>query len=208
MDTPYLSSVNPGSQCQGTHRKYKGSTFLPFDSRVGSYVEDEGNTPETKSSSLAFRFRKPSGKTPNTYELSPNLSLASPNKGSKLSRNNMDRQSKSPIPGELKKANGLTATYVEPTSSGAGMTSFKEGESVLAQIGSPDHSGWMRKRGDRYNQWKSRYFVLKGHDMYILKSNSKSVCFASLPRNQNRFIYGLHRKPKRRAISISWDIKY
>ena len=51
----------------------------------------------------------------------------------------------------------------------------KPGQSILDQIGEPDHVGWMRKRGDRYNSWKSRYFVLKGPHMYCLKSDSKAV---------------------------------
>jgi hypothetical protein len=51
---------------------------------------------------------------------------------------------------------------------------LKAGQSILAQIGESDHSGWMRKKGDRYNSWKLRYFVLKGPHMYCLRSNSKS----------------------------------
>ncbi|KAG6887274.1 hypothetical protein C0995_016498 [Termitomyces sp. Mi166 len=50
--------------------------------------------------------------------------------------------------------------------------SFKQGMSILEQIGEADHRGWMRKRGDRYNSWKLRYFVLKGPDLYCLRSNS------------------------------------
>jgi hypothetical protein len=56
-----------------------------------------------------------------------------------------------------------------------GMQALKPGQSVLEQIGEPDHKGWMRKKGDRYNSWKSRYFVLKGPHLYILKSDDKSV---------------------------------
>ncbi|OCH94505.1 hypothetical protein OBBRIDRAFT_747510 [Obba rivulosa] len=51
---------------------------------------------------------------------------------------------------------------------------LKSGQSILEQIGKPDHSGWMRKKGERYNSWKSRYFVLKGPHLYYLKSDSKS----------------------------------
>jgi len=32
----------------------------------------------------------------------------------------------------------------------------------------------MRKKGDRYNSWKTRYFALKGPHLYILKSQSMS----------------------------------
>ncbi|KAH7912938.1 hypothetical protein BJ138DRAFT_1134406 [Hygrophoropsis aurantiaca] len=52
--------------------------------------------------------------------------------------------------------------------------SLKEGKSIFEQIGTPDHEGWMRKKADRYNSWKVRYFVIKGQDFYILRSNSKA----------------------------------
>ena len=56
--------------------------------------------------------------------------------------------------------------------------SFKSGQSILEQIGQSDHKGWMRKKGERYNTWKTRYFVLKGPHLYWLKSNNASVCVA------------------------------
>lgn len=59
---------------------------------------------------------------------------------------------------------------------------LKSGQSILEQIGKPDHSGWMRKRGDRYNSWKNRYFVLKGPHLYCLKSESPAVCSSELCR--------------------------
>lgn len=53
----------------------------------------------------------------------------------------------------------------------------KPGSSILEQIGEADHKGWMRKKGDRYNTWKLRYFVLRGPDLYCLRSNSPVVCY-------------------------------
>lgn len=50
-----------------------------------------------------------------------------------------------------------------------------EGKSIFQQIGEPDHNGWMRKKGERYNSWKLRYFVLKGDHLYWLKSSHKTV---------------------------------
>jgi hypothetical protein len=44
---------------------------------------------------------------------------------------------------------------------------------ALKQIGTPDHSGYMKKKGDRYG-WKSRYFVLKGTHLYYLASETVS----------------------------------
>ena len=55
---------------------------------------------------------------------------------------------------------------------GVGVT---QGQSILGQIGEPDHVGWMRKKSDRYNSWKPRYFVLKGQHLYWMKNSSVSV---------------------------------
>jgi hypothetical protein len=55
---------------------------------------------------------------------------------------------------------------------------IQQGLNILGQIGEPDHAGWMRKKGDRYNAWKLRYFVLKGPHLYCLRGNSKTVGFA------------------------------
>ncbi|KAH8977537.1 hypothetical protein EDB92DRAFT_1916615 [Lactarius akahatsu] len=53
-------------------------------------------------------------------------------------------------------------------------STLKPGQNILAQIGTPDHNGWMRKKGEHYNTWKNRYFVLKGPHLYWLKSNAQS----------------------------------
>lgn len=63
----------------------------------------------------------------------------------------------------------------EKTADAKGSVVLKPGESVLDQIGMPDHNGWMRKKGEQFNSWKLRYFVLKGHHLYYLRSNSKTV---------------------------------
>ncbi|ORX38457.1 hypothetical protein BD324DRAFT_620926 [Kockovaella imperatae] len=44
------------------------------------------------------------------------------------------------------------------------------GAKALQQIGTPDHSGYMRKKGERYGSWKMRFFVLKGSHLYYMKS--------------------------------------
>ncbi|GJE87501.1 hypothetical protein PsYK624_035840 [Phanerochaete sordida] len=55
-----------------------------------------------------------------------------------------------------------------------GAPPMKPGKSVLAQIGAPDHNGWIRKKNDQFNSWRNRYCVLKGPHLYVLKSNDKS----------------------------------
>ncbi|KAF7347573.1 hypothetical protein MVEN_01513900 [Mycena venus] len=72
------------------------------------------------------------------------------------------------------KASATTAAAAATTTGGNGAVTMKPGQSVLEQIGEADHVGWMRKKGERYNTWKLRYFVLKGQHMYILKSSSKA----------------------------------
>lgn len=56
---------------------------------------------------------------------------------------------------------------------------FKQGVNIFDRIGEPDHSGWMRKRGNRNNSWKRRYFILKGPHLYFLKSDNKLVSLSS-----------------------------
>ncbi|EGO02305.1 hypothetical protein SERLA73DRAFT_178176 [Serpula lacrymans var. lacrymans S7.3] len=62
----------------------------------------------------------------------------------------------------------------EPRSTSRGPTSLKPGKSIIEQIGVPDHNGWMRKKGEHYNSWKLRYFIIKGPHLYILRSNNKA----------------------------------
>jgi hypothetical protein len=56
----------------------------------------------------------------------------------------------------------------------------QEGVCIIDQIGKPDYTGWMRKKADRYNSWKMRYFILKGPHLYFLRSNNASVSCALL----------------------------
>ena len=72
--------------------------------------------------------------------------------------------------GTKEKKDALLRKAASPTTG-----SLKSGQSILEQIGQPDHKGWMRKKGEHYNTWKSRYFVLKGPHLYWLKSNNTSV---------------------------------
>ncbi|KAJ7610817.1 hypothetical protein FB45DRAFT_941703 [Roridomyces roridus] len=71
-----------------------------------------------------------------------------------------------------KGASAAAAAAANASTTAAGK--LKPGQSILEQIGEPDHVGWMRKKGERYNAWKLRYFILKGPDFYVLKSSSKT----------------------------------
>ncbi|KAA1097199.1 polar growth protein [Puccinia graminis f. sp. tritici] len=48
-----------------------------------------------------------------------------------------------------------------------------ETRTALERIGTPDHMGWMRKKGEKYPTWKLRYFILKGSNLYYLKTQNE-----------------------------------
>lgn len=81
-------------------------------------------------------------------------------------------------PAVLRKRTSSTSDIVNRSpamaAQAAGGVQLKSGKSILAQIGTPDHNGWMRKKSEHYNSWKLRYFVLKGSHLYCLKSNDKT----------------------------------
>ncbi|KAH7887418.1 hypothetical protein F5I97DRAFT_1860224 [Phlebopus sp. FC_14] len=88
-------------------------------------------------------------------------------------------KAKEPKSAELKdrpsphKQNGV-ASHDGGRSGSRGPSALKPGKSIIEQIGRPDHEGWMRKKGDHYNSWKVRYFIIKGPHLYILRSNNKT----------------------------------
>ena len=59
-----------------------------------------------------------------------------------------------------------------PPGKGPGLV---QGHSVLEQIGTPDFNGWLMKKGENYNTWKNRYCVLKGNNLYWMRSNNVTV---------------------------------
>ena len=70
---------------------------------------------------------------------------------------------------------GMAGAVAAAGVSVGGAPTLKAGQSILEQIGEPDHNGWMRKKSERYNSWKLRYFVLKGPHLYWLRSNNITV---------------------------------
>ena len=98
-------------------------------------------------------------------------------KGSLLSQSSDKSDDKAPEPRDKDKEGAVLRKRTLSTSDNLPKNgpNFKPGQSVLEQIGEPDHNGWMQKKGEHYNTWKSRYFVLKGHHLYYLKSSSSSV---------------------------------
>ncbi|WFD18759.1 hypothetical protein MCAP1_000970 [Malassezia caprae] len=52
---------------------------------------------------------------------------------------------------------------------------------VLQRIGPVDRQGWIKKRGERYNTWNSRYLVLQGHDLLVLRDPSAERVKSHIP---------------------------
>jgi len=67
---------------------------------------------------------------------------------------------------------GSPVPPLPPPVNGPGLV---QGRSVLEQIGTPDFNGWLMKKGERYNTWKQRYCVLKGHNLYWMRSSENTV---------------------------------
>jgi len=101
-----------------------------------------------------------------------------------------------------------------------------QGRSVLEQIGTPDFNGWLMKKGEHYSTWKNRYCVLKGHNLYWMRSNNATVrtCFSSLfteatanfdfrrPRSKDMLTLLVTRSPPTRisrpeAMVSRWSIR-
>ncbi|KAF8324573.1 uncharacterized protein EI90DRAFT_3075110 [Cantharellus anzutake] len=62
----------------------------------------------------------------------------------------------------------------KPPANANGPVILKSDKSFLEQIEEFDHDGWMRKKGERYNTWKLRYFVLKGPHLYYLRGKGEA----------------------------------
>ncbi len=66
---------------------------------------------------------------------------------------------------------------------------------ALRQIGKPDKVGYLKKRGERYNTWKTRYFVLKGSHLYDLKSENEDRVKGHIDLKGHRIIVDENTNP-------------
>ncbi|KAG1873618.1 hypothetical protein DFJ58DRAFT_721902 [Suillus subalutaceus] len=142
-------------------------------------------SPMEKSSSLnlsrLYGNKKPSGR-PSTSDGSPSSTLRNPSRSDSLDEKKLREKEKTSekLRGKdadsqtLKKKESLKKHVDGHESQSRGPNTFKPGQSIIDQIGTPDHQGWMRKKGDHYNAWKVRYFVIKGPHLYILRSDNKT----------------------------------
>lgn len=96
----------------------------------------------------------------------------------KESQKEKDKPKRSKDPAVLRKRTSSSTDVTTRSPPAAAVNvgmALKPGKSILEQIGTPDHNGWMRRKSENYNTWKLRYFVLKGPHLYCLKSSDKSV---------------------------------
>ena len=145
-----------------------------------------------KSSSISSHRPSTSNGSP---QKSPNDFAVYDEKEKEKSSNTLRKRGSNPT------SNGPTSSNAHTLETENGSSGLvKQGLNIMDQIGEPDHTGWMRKRGERFNSWKSRYFILKGPHLYFLKSNNKSVSSApprfffdwilnSIVGNSNQGIY-------------------
>ncbi|KAI0832877.1 hypothetical protein BC628DRAFT_1348696 [Trametes gibbosa] len=174
---PRLSNVGEKPEGDKTHM----STFSRFrEKRSNGRPGTSDGTPSVKDEKLRSKESEKVVEDEEHDNVKEKEQLkVKPNKG----RDNKDRAaSLSPSgvrdPHLLRKRTSSAADA--PTRSAlavsmaAGAPSLKAGQSILEQIGTPDHNGWLRKKGDRYNSWKQRYFVLKGPHLYWLRSENKT----------------------------------
>lgn len=66
-----------------------------------------------------------------------------------------------------------TGTAPSSPAPGSATTGAAASGSAIEKIGKPDFAGYMKKKGDRYNSWKNRYFVLKGANLYYLRDENE-----------------------------------
>lgn len=89
----------------------------------------------------------------------------------RLSKSSTPAPATAPVQGNQRISVGNPIPATQPSS--PLRASASEG-TALNKIGKPDFAGYMKKKGERYNSWKQRYFVLKGAHLYYLKGPNVS----------------------------------
>lgn len=184
-----------GNRLLNIHRASLLSIFMIFCEADGGCRTDDSHGGEKPQRSLSRYLGSQSSKkgstTPQqTSPITPASAINAPSRSQTASPS-----PSASAPTELKASASAQAEYKEISlpavlrkrsipsadtqrmvaSASSNAVDLKAGQSILDQIGRPDHSGWMRKKGERYNSWKLRYFVLRGPHLYYLKSDSKAV---------------------------------
>ncbi|KAM0751536.1 hypothetical protein T439DRAFT_212506 [Meredithblackwellia eburnea MCA 4105] len=141
--------------------------------RVPSAIFDEKNRPLTASQRSRQQLSSSTGSRRSTRL----FGAFSGGSGSEKSSFDTNRRSDSLAASTNTRNAPSSMTPKEVDAAGDEMV-VKQTEAVtsgnlLEKIGTPDYSGWMRKKGEKYSTWKQRFFVLKGIHLYYLKSESE-----------------------------------
>ncbi|KAG1735024.1 hypothetical protein EDB19DRAFT_1638619 [Suillus lakei] len=171
----------------GTFTTSLGKARKPPPRISPSLIDNEN--PMEKSSTLnlsrLYGSKKSSGR-PSTSDGSLSSTLRNPSRSDSLDEKRKlrekermfekprDKDADSQTLKEKESSTALKKHADGSESQSRGPSTFKPGKSIIDQIGTPDHQGWMRKKGDHYNAWKVRYFVIKGPHLYILRSDNKT----------------------------------
>lgn len=102
----------------------------------------------------------------NKSDASPQIkqqSSATALSGSKSTPGTPKRQGSRPI-----------SAAASPQTKSSAVSAPVEGQDIMKKIGTPELTGWLRKKSERYNTWKMRYMVLKGRHLYAMKSATVS----------------------------------
>ncbi|KAG1805186.1 uncharacterized protein BJ212DRAFT_1570918 [Suillus subaureus] len=160
----------------GTFATSFGKSRQPPPRISSSLINNESPMDKCSSLNLSQLYSgSKSSSRPLTLDRSLSSTLCNPSRSDSL-----DEKRKSREKGKTfeklkgKDADSQTLKEKSPTSQSRGPITFKPGKNIIDRIGTPDHRGWMRKKGDHENAWKVRYFVIKGPHLYILRSDNKT----------------------------------
>ncbi|KAJ9096715.1 hypothetical protein QFC21_004985 [Naganishia friedmannii] len=161
------------------HRKARSS--MDANSTTGRATSDRVSN---LLSGALSRNRKPAPRFPSSAS-QQNLDQVA-NDGdrrsiSKFMGGQSKKDSKGSTPSSINKASTAnpqrisvgTPIPTSPNNRTGSLATNDEASTALSKIGTPDFSGFLKKKGDRYNTWKTRYFVLKGPRLYYLRNEKE-----------------------------------
>ncbi|GAA5894582.1 uncharacterized protein JCM6883_002144 [Sporobolomyces salmoneus] len=186
--TTVPSSPNPANSASRMKpsKSDRGSTFLGSVGAVGGLMGRNRKPPPRVPSALLLDSDGKSGSMPRSRSTLQDrakrstrlFGAFSPNSGSERSAGIESIKSKpsmSTLSSGRDAPTSMSVKVVDP----AGKEMIQEkveairDGNLMDKLGRPDNSGWMRKKGEKYNTWKQRFFVLKGTYLYYLKSEQE-----------------------------------
>lgn len=172
ITTPHSSTVAPSTQRSSTSTPASPSATVVKRDSSSSLGHKKGKASLDKSDRLSFfgRARKP-----------PPAQAPGSQNGPRL-------------PFSKQTTNTMTADRPEKRMSSSNGTQAPVG-GALQKIGKPDKTGYLKKRGERYNTWKQRFFVLKGSHLYYLKSENEDRVKGHIDLKGHRIIVDENTNP-------------